>query len=295
MFRKLSGAFVILASVLWSAQWLKGSDPNLKPQFHTSDRCFACHNELTTPNGQDVSIGLAWRSSIMANSARDPYWQASVRRETVDHPQAVADIEDECSVCHMPVTRYEAKLKGQKGAIFAHLPFDPDNKESAAAEDGVTCSICHQISKEKLGTKDSFNGGFVVETPRAKNERPEYGPFAIPPDRQHIMNTSTGGFQPVQAAHIRDSALCGTCHQLYTTAHGKDGKPSGYLPEQMPYLEWLHSDYPSQVQLPGMSHARSSGAGADQLSSGSSAHGTAPARIRGREFPAAADAEPLSR
>ena len=58
MFRKLSGAFVIVASVLWSAQWLKGSDPNLKPQFHTSDRCFACHNELTTPNGQDVSIGL---------------------------------------------------------------------------------------------------------------------------------------------------------------------------------------------------------------------------------------------
>ena len=64
----------------------------------------------------------------------------------------VPDIEDECSVCHMPVTRYQAKLKGKKGEIFAHLPFDPDNKESAAAEDGVTCSICHQISKEKLGT-----------------------------------------------------------------------------------------------------------------------------------------------
>lgn len=251
MFRKLSGVFVILASILWSAQWLKGSDPNLRPQFHTSDRCFACHNELTTPNGQDVSIGLAWRSSIMANSARDPYWQASVRRETVDHPQAVADIEDECSVCHMPITRYEAKVKGQKGAIFAHVPFDPDNKESAAAEDGVTCSICHQISKEKLGTKESFNGGFVVESPRAKNDRPEYGPFAIPPDRQHIMNTSTGGFQPVQAAHIRDSALCGTCHQLYTTARGKDGKANGYLPEQMPYLEWLHSDYPSKYSCQG--------------------------------------------
>src|SRR5205807_303467 len=61
----------------------------------------------------------------------------------------------------------------------------------------------------------------------------------------------TGGFQPVQAAHIRDSALCGTCHQLYTTAHGKQGKPNGSLPEQMPYLEWLHSDYPSKYSCQG--------------------------------------------
>jgi len=51
-----------------------------QPEFHTSDRCLACHNGLRTPAGEDVSIGFAWRSSIMGNSSRDPYWQASVRR-----------------------------------------------------------------------------------------------------------------------------------------------------------------------------------------------------------------------
>jgi hypothetical protein len=86
----------------------------------------------------------------------------------------------------------------------------------------------------------------VIESPEAKNKRPEYGPFEVPPERQRIMDTSTGGFQPVQAQHIRDSALCGSCHQLYTTARGPNGEPAGYLPEQMPYLEWLHSDYPSK-------------------------------------------------
>lgn len=246
MAKKLTGALVLVLSLLWSAQRLKGSDPNLKPEFHTSDRCFACHNELTTSNGHDISIGLAWRASIMANSARDPYWQASVRRETIDHPQANSEIQDECSICHMPVMRYEAKLQGKKGEIFKQLPFDPDNKESAAAEDGVTCSICHQISKQKLGSRESFVGQFVIENPESRNQRPEYGPFEIPPERQHIMDTSTGGFQPVQAQHIRDSALCGSCHQLYTTARGPNGEPAGYLPEQMPYLEWLHSDYPSK-------------------------------------------------
>jgi hypothetical protein len=248
---KIAGAFVIVASIFLSAQWLKGSDPILKPAFHTSDRCFACHNELTTSNGHDISIGLAWRSSIMANSSRDPYWQASVRRETIDHPEVIPEIEDECSVCHMPVARYQAKLQEKKGEVFAHLPFDPDKKDSVAAEDGVTCSICHQISKEKLGTRDSFNGEFVIAVPESKNQRPEYGPFDVPPERQHIMNTSTRGFQPVQAQHIRDSALCGSCHQLYTTARGANGAQVGYLAEQMPYLEWLHSDYPSKYSCQG--------------------------------------------
>src|SRR5256885_16075339 len=63
--------------------------------FQTSDRCLACHNGLTTSLGQDVSIGFAWRSSIMANSSRDPYWQASVRRESIDHPESQAATEGE--------------------------------------------------------------------------------------------------------------------------------------------------------------------------------------------------------
>ena len=41
----------------------------------------------STPSGEDVSIGATWRSTMMANSARDPYWQAGVRRETIDHPK----------------------------------------------------------------------------------------------------------------------------------------------------------------------------------------------------------------
>jgi len=74
--------------------------------FQTSDRCVACHNGMRTQAGEDFSIGLDWRASIMANSSRDPYWQASVRRETIDHPTASADIQNECSHCHMPMAFY---------------------------------------------------------------------------------------------------------------------------------------------------------------------------------------------
>jgi hypothetical protein len=211
--------------------------------FQTSDRCLACHNGLTTASGQDVSIGFAWRASVMANSSRDPYWQASVRRESIDHPGAQAAIEDECSVCHMPITRFEAKRRGGTGQVFSHLPFDTDKKEGREAVDGVSCSVCHQIAKDGLGTRESFNGGFIIRLPESKDPHPEYGPFDIGKGNQIIMRTSTGGFRPTEDSHIRDSELCATCHQLYTKALGPDGKIVGELPEQMPYLEWLHSDY----------------------------------------------------
>jgi len=236
--------FVVVAWLLWPLMVLGGDEQAaLKAKFQTSDRCVACHNGLSTPTGRDVSIGLAWRASIMANASRDPYWHASVRREIMDHPTAAGEIQDECSICHMPITRYEAKERGQKGEVFSLLPFSA-HPEASAAEDGVTCSVCHQISKAKLGTRESFNGGFVVAPPPNEHDRPEYGPFEVTQGHQKIMDSSTGGFLPVLAQHIQDSALCGSCHQLYTTALDDNGKEMGHFPEQMPYLEWLHSDYP---------------------------------------------------
>jgi hypothetical protein len=214
-----------------------------EPQFRTSDRCLACHNSLVNASGEDVSIGFHWRASIMANSSHDPYWQASARREVIDHPEAQPEIEDECSVCHMPITRYEEKLRGKTGQIFTNLPISTDDAEHRQAADGVSCSVCHQITKQKLGTRESYNGGFVVDGPDADGRHAEYGPFDIQQGLETIMRSSTQGYRPEKAEHIRESDLCGTCHTLITTARGPGGKAIGALPEQMPYPEWLHSDY----------------------------------------------------
>ena len=88
--------------------------------FQTLSDCLACHNGLTTPAGEDVSIGVQWRASMMANSSRDPYWHAAVRRETIDHPEHAAAIEDECSICHMPMARTRAGALGLEGRVFAN-------------------------------------------------------------------------------------------------------------------------------------------------------------------------------
>jgi hypothetical protein len=210
--------------------------------FETSDRCVACHNGISTSTGEDVSIGFNWGTSMMANAARDPYWQAGVRRETIDHPAARAAIEDECSICHMPAARYEAKLAGHEGEVFSHLPFVMTKPGDRAAADGVTCSVCHQITPDNLGKRESFVGGFKVDTTRPSKERPMYGPFKIENGQTTVM-ASSSTYKPTEAKHIRDSELCATCHTLYTQALGPQGQVVGELPEQVPYQEWLHSDF----------------------------------------------------
>src|SRR2546427_8354071 len=114
------GAAVILLSLPKSDQAAAESDrkPAKIDLFQTSDRCFACHNGLSTAAGEDISIGFGWRPSMMANSSRDPYWQAGVRRESIDHAESKAAIEDECSKCHMPMARFQSKYERREGEVF---------------------------------------------------------------------------------------------------------------------------------------------------------------------------------
>ena len=222
----------------------QGSYPkSFGTHFQTSDRCVACHNGISTPTGEDVSIGVAWRTSMMANSARDPYWIAGVRRETIDHPTAAAAIQDECTICHMPMMRYESHLIGREGEAFIHFPPGHNTRADMMAEDGVSCSVCHQITGEGLGTRASFVGGFKIDTSKPVGERHEYGPYDV--DKGHVtIMRSSSTFQPIEETKvIRSSELCATCHTLLTKALDAEGKEIGELPEQVPYQEWLHSSY----------------------------------------------------
>jgi hypothetical protein len=241
-FAALAAMAVLVAAMGYSTAPRGGADVG-PAHFVTADRCMACHNGLTTPSGRDASIGLDWRASMMANSSRDPYWQASVRREVLDHPTASALIQDDCSTCHMPMQRFAARAAGGQGVVFDRFPTKQgtDPLDSLAA-DGVSCTTCHQIQNERLGDSSSFNGGFVIDTRSPVGRRPIFGPYAV--DRGHttVMHSSSG-FVPTQSDHIRQSELCATCHTLYTPTLDSAGRRVGTLPEQMPFLEWRHSAY----------------------------------------------------
>ncbi len=210
--------------------------------FVTSDQCIACHSNITGPDGTDVSIGHVWRGSVMAHSARDPYWQASVRREVTDHPDARAEIEDTCSTCHMPMARVLAKENGGLGEVFAHLEAARQGDERAMlALDGVSCTTCHQIRPDNFGEESSFDGNFVIRS-SAGTDPQIFGPFDVDDGRRRIMQSATG-FTPDSSAHLQESELCATCHTLFTTSLDAEGRETARFPEQTPYLEWRHSDF----------------------------------------------------
>ena len=260
-------AFLMLTLVVTATGYGTVSDRSARvnpAHFLTADRCMPCHNSLTTASGQDASIGFDWRASVMANSSRDPYWQAGVRRETLDHPALSAEIQDECSTCHMPMQRFTAHAAGRRGEVFARVPTNGGTEllDSLSA-DGVSCTTCHQIQRDNFGQRASFNGGFAIDTRTPVGRRPVFGPYAI--DRGHttVMHSSSG-FVPTQSEHIRQSELCATCHTLYTPIYDSLGTRVGTLPEQMPFLEWEHSAY-RNVQSCQSCHMALANTGADSL------------------------------
>lgn len=224
----------------------QAAPPAADDLFRTSDRCLACHKGVTTSEGLDVSIGFDWRASMMANSARDPYWQAAVRREVTDYPEAATAIEDKCSRCHMPMASVVTRSAGGMGSVFANLPIGASAAPTASlAADGVSCAACHQIAPDGLGTEASYTGGFHVDLDVPADGRPVFGPFEPDSGGVGIMHSATG-FRPTEGLHVQSSQLCATCHTLFTHAVRPDGTEGPEFPEQVPYLEWEASAYAAE-------------------------------------------------
>ncbi|MCA8954567.1 MAG: hypothetical protein KDC87_00755 [Planctomycetes bacterium] len=191
--------------------------------------------------GRGIAPFDLWRSSMMANAARDPLWRAVLAAEIARTPSRRAEIEQKCMRCHAPM----ATPRGEQTtpAAVAILD-DPKDSRHALARDGVSCTVCHRITAAGLGEARTFSGQFEISTDRAI-----FGPHAEL--FEHPMQRHTG-FTPQPGAQIRKSALCGSCHTLDTSTLTADGKPTGTVfPEQSPYLEWRNSVFSDEGPEPG--------------------------------------------
>jgi hypothetical protein len=212
-------------------------------RFTGSGDCAECHSFLTDQAGNDVSIDTHWRSTMMANAATDPLWQAKVSSEVARNPQLEAVIEEKCANCHMPMAHTEAVANEEPVGISGSGFASPEHPLNALAIDGVSCTLCHQIQGEGLGEAATFSGAYPIDVQATSPDRPIYGPFPDPlpnPMRMHV------GYTPVEGPHTLDSGLCATCHTLYTPYVDAQGNVLGTFPEQTAYLEWEHSLFGGQ-------------------------------------------------
>jgi hypothetical protein len=209
---------------------LYGADP-----FTEAAECKLCHTNLprpaeakavVTPAPERVGQYPLWAGSMMAHAAKDPYWKAKVKFEGDTTPAARAEIEDKCLRCHAPMQQYPLRGEG-KLMRMADL--------NANGAEGVSCTVCHKITPEGLGTAASFTGGFRINT-----ENAIYGPHQDPFPMPMRMHTND---MPEYGKQILDAALCGSCHTVITPTLDANGKQTGEFVEQAPYLEWKASDY----------------------------------------------------
>lgn len=197
--------------------------------FAASGECATCHNSQVSPEGKSLALANDWRSTMMANAAKDPLWRAKVSVELKENPDFTAIIEQKCTSCHAPGGNFNALHLGQ-GYTFEKMDAD------LIGLDGVQCTVCHQITPASMG---QYSGHLEIG-----ENKTTWGPFTNP---FGMPMTNFTGYTPEYSAHIKSSQLCGSCHTLLTQAILKDGSLSEtFFVEQSIYHEWLNSAYPEE-------------------------------------------------
>jgi hypothetical protein len=121
--------------------------------------------------GEPVDLTADWAASMMANSARDPYYLAVLSAEVAANPGHAGAIQGKCLTCHAPMAAYEAKIAGGSLTLEALQTSD-------LGKDGVSCVLCHRIEPDNLGASGaSYTGNFIIGN-ETGSARKIYGPYA---------------------------------------------------------------------------------------------------------------------
>jgi hypothetical protein len=226
--------------------------------FLTSSQCLGCHSaskdnmaflfedKLQPPI--NLSPYTEWRASMMGLAGRDPIFHAQLESEKTMRPSQEGFLDNTCYRCHGVMG--QRQLESDKQEPFDHSmvyagPNDANARYGALARDGVSCDVCHRVSKEELGTPATFTGKFKVDPANVAN-----GPYdqliTLP------MKNATG-ITARYGEHIKSSALCGSCHTVILPVLDRNGQPvldknrkPKEFHEQMTYPEWQNSVYQNE-------------------------------------------------
>lgn len=208
-----------------------------------ASECKACHGNYDAAK-EPYST---WAGSLMALGGRDPLFFAQMTNANQD----VANVGSFCLRCHVPAA-----------VVTGHVEDASGNTLDARDREGVTCHFCHSMVDPDYkpgvsppedeavlaGLADvpshAANAMFVLD-PQGRRR----GPYA---DTDATHETLTSPFH-------RESALCGTCHDVGNVAVSKlpdgryrynligqeapDHNPWMQFPLERTYTEWKLSAF----------------------------------------------------
>jgi len=220
-----------------------------------SDNCKFCHGNYD----ETVEPYSLWRTSLMAQSARDPMFWACLSVSEQEAPGVGAS----CLRCHTPGAFLAGRVAtpgGSSGALIAGDDFD-----------GVTCNFCHRMVDPIADPANPAADTAILASLAAVGRLPQdfhNGHYVVDPEDVRRGPYDLGRFfnwHPfAQSPFHRDSALCGTCHDnsnaLFTRVGGPVPSPSDtyvldplglentarkhdLFPQQRTYSEWTQSAF----------------------------------------------------
>jgi hypothetical protein len=113
-----------------------------------------------------------------------------------------------------------------------------DLRQDPLSNDGVSCTVCHQINPSNFGEQSSYSGNYIIT-----DDSLIYGPYPYPDE---FFMYQFIGYMPTYEPKSASAGLCATCHTQFSPTLDDQGNIVGDFPEQTPFIEWKNSIYPSQ-------------------------------------------------
>jgi hypothetical protein len=236
---------------------LQGSQPGESGQVNQANRCGNCHG------GYDEAVEpeFLWQGSMMAQAMRDPIYLACLTVANQDAP----DVGDLCIRCHSPGGWLEGRSTPTDGSAL-----------TAADRESVHCEVCHRMVPVQLPGENPYPGDADYEADAWELDQVYVGSIGMLPahaaDGMFMVDdndTKRGPYVDADARHqfavspyARDSAMCGTCHDVSNPVYERqpDGSylpndfgepaptasPYDHFPIERAFSEWLMSAYNSE-------------------------------------------------
>lgn len=246
--------------------FLPGTQPHqLVDSITAPQQCFLCHAGYATQTGQphNTETWVAWQGSMMAQAGRDPLFFAAL-----DIANADVDGGGEfCLRCHMPAGWLEGRSAAPDGSAM-----------TADDQEGISCAVCHRMvdlfPAPENPARDTavyatltapvtvIGSGSIIFDP-ADYRR---GPRNVVADLGLDPHLPMGAQDTQISPYHRESAFCGSCHDIDNPLFSWDEATQSYQPNpydtpgepgtlfaiERTYSEWEQSAFnsPQGIYLP---------------------------------------------
>lgn len=241
------------------ADWtMPGTQENtLNVSLASGDTCSGCHGYYDDA----IEPYSNWAASMMGQAARDPVWHAALAIANQD-----ADFAgDLCIRCHTP----NGWLNGNS------VPTDGSALDVFNGDmDGVGCHFCHrQVDPIADPSNPPEDTGILAGLTTQIPVEPHSAQYIVDPDDRrrgpYDLGAGFGYHEWRESPFHRDSAMCGTCHDVSNPAFTK--QPDGtfalnavnmehpthvkgdYFPVERTYSEWANSQFAlEEIEMGGL-------------------------------------------